>query len=161
VSVIPVPFHVGIVVADVERAMAELGDLLGVTWCHPITGVASHHLHQGEVVPTMGTSTCAPQGAVYSRNGPPHLELIQQREGTVWAETGLHHLGVWVDDFHETSADFEAKGCPLEAVASVAEDGTWIAGPYHRTDEGLRIEIVDIGRSGPKLARYLDGLPYA
>ncbi len=34
----------------------------------------------------------------YSKQGPPYLELLEQMPGTIWAETGLHHLGVWADD---------------------------------------------------------------
>lgn len=159
-SAIVPPFHIGLVVADVERSMQELTDLLGLEWCGPLTGVAEHHLYDGAVVPTMGTSDHEPQGAVYSKQGPPYLELIQQRPGTVWETTGLHHIGVWVDDAHAESERLAAAGCPLEAVASVEADGTWIAGCYHKTSDDLRIEIVDISRSGPKLARYLNGLPY-
>ena len=146
------PYHVAVVVADLDRAMGELGELLGVTWHDPFGGEGYQLLH--------GVQVEATSRVTYSREGPPYLELLQQCSGTVWAETGLHHIGIWVDDFKAESARFAEKGAPLEAVG-VTADGAWTAGCYHRTGDGIRIELVDIGRSGPKLARYLSGGSYA
>ena len=146
------PYHVAVVVADLDRAMNELGELLGLTWHEPFGGAGYQLLH-GEIVDSNVRVT-------YSRQGPPYLELLQQCPGTVWAETGLHHIGIWVDDAHAESKRFAAAGADLEAVG-VTSDGTWVGGCYHRTSDGLRVELVDIATSGPKLARYLSGGSYA
>lgn len=159
-SLIKPYYHVGIVVADVEESKRHLSELLGVSWADPMTGIAEHQLLEGRIVPHVGTGDRPAQGTVYSIDGPPYLELIQQRPGTVWEETGLHHLGVWTDDVAGESDRLASMRCPLEAVAAVEADGTWIAGCYHKTADNIRIEIVDIGVSGPKLARYLSGGEY-
>ena len=144
-------YHVGIVVSDLPRAMEELGELLGLTWL-PAFGQPTYQLLHSEQIPVEPLVT-------YSRQGPPYVELIQQRPGTVWDATGLHHLGVWTDSMRQESDRFTQAGVPLDSVGTDAE-GNWTSACYHRTAEGLRVELIDIGHSGPRLARYLSGGSY-
>lgn len=146
------PYHVGIVVADLDAATLQLTEAFGVDWLTPCEGRGCQLL-RGELVPVDSRF-------VYSAAGPPYLELLEQRPGTVWADLGLHHIGLWVDDMRAESDRLAALDIPLEAVGTTA-DGTWTAGCYHRTADGLRLELVDIAKSGPRLIHYRNGGPYA
>jgi hypothetical protein len=95
----------------------------------------------------------------YSLQGPPYIELIERREGTMFGRLGLHHIGVWSDDPASESARLDALGWPRESVA-IRPDGTWSGALFHLGTGNLRIEVVDIGASGPKLACYLAGGDY-
>ncbi len=145
-------YHVGIVVADVERAAAELTELLGLRWAQVLRGQARWETPDGSIE----YESCF----TYSLEGPPYLELLEQRPGTVLSQLGLHHLGIWTDDWRAESARFSASGCPRETVALTPE-GDRFGGCYHTTSDGLRLELVNIPTSGPKLLRYLAGGTYA
>jgi hypothetical protein len=96
---------------------------------------------------------------VYALEGPPYLELIEQRTGSVFAEVGLHHIGVWCDDPAHESARLEAEGVARETVILTPE-GNWSGGLFHLTQTQLRVEVVAIAKSGPRLCRYLEGGDY-
>jgi hypothetical protein len=151
VALVPPPYHFGVVVADLAAAQRELGEALHLSWAEP--------QHKALTVETPEGPTPIDVSYVYSLEGPPYLELLEQRPGTVFDRVGLHHIGVWCDDFHAESARLESIGVPRETV-SLRPDGTWSAGLFHTASCGLRIEVVDIGRSGPTLARYLSGGEY-
>ena len=142
-------YHVAVVVEDLAAAMDELGELLGLDWGEPFTG--SPHLLTGA-----GDVVDAAPRLVFSRQGPPYLELIERRPGTVWSEPGLHHLGFWVDDVAAESGRFTSAGCPMEASGAEA-DGTRTSFCYHLAGNDLRLELVDIGKAGPRIARHLAG----
>lgn len=142
------PYHVGVVVADLESATQQLTELLGLSWL-PMQK-ASLRIDHGAAI------TEAEIHYVYSREGTPHFELIRICPGTPLATPGLHHLGFWTDDTIRSSQLCEAAGLPRESVC-VDEHGAWVAGLYHLTGDGLRIELNDIGRSGPKFVRHLSG----
>jgi hypothetical protein len=78
----------------------------------------------------------------------------------VFDTVGLHHIGVWTDDPVGESARLEGLGWPRETVALTPE-GDWAGGLYHVGMRCLRLEVVDIARSGPRLAHYLGGGDYA
>ncbi|MBV9995386.1 MAG: VOC family protein [Caulobacteraceae bacterium] len=136
-SIMPA-YHVSIVVEDVPAAMEDLTRLLGLTWA-----------------PLQGDALFA-----YSLQGPPYIELIKRRDGGLFDKLGLHHLGIWVDDMRGESARLESLGSTLEFVAKDA-DGAWLPGCFHQTRDHIRLELVQIGSSGPKLARMLNGGEYA
>jgi Glyoxalase/Bleomycin resistance protein/Dioxygenase superfamily len=101
-------FHVGVIVQDLERGMAEWGDSLGVRWREPFSRVAQ--VHRG------GTVADVPVSAVYSVEGPVHIELIPIAPGTVWDVLGVHHVGYWSDDLEVDIQRQVAKGASVEAV---------------------------------------------
>ena len=145
-------YHIALVVEDLERATEELSAALGLTWAR---------FQSREVVrDTPDGLTPVEFSFVYSLEGPPHLELIEQRPADpLLATTGLHHIGVWCDaDRQAESARLDGLGFARESV-NVADDGGWVGGLYHQV-AGLRVELVDIGRSGPGLCRYLAGGDY-
>ncbi|MEV6557456.1 VOC family protein [Nocardia sp. NPDC051756] len=139
-------YHLGIVVADLEQAMAELGKI-GLDWHAPIR-------NNSDVFADGKTVNVTPWMS-YSKQGPPYLELLEQVPGTIWAETGLHHLGVWSDDVTAESRRLTADGIP-QLIAS-HDNNAGAAINYHQTSDGVRLELMDIGRVGPGLALYLSG----
>jgi hypothetical protein len=144
-------YHFGMVVDDVESTMDELGRVLGLTWGR----VQRKSLILETSAGPRPTDVCY----VYSLEGPPYLEMIERREATVFAETGLHHIGVWCDDPAEESVRLEGEGWPRESV-NLTPEGEWAGALYHLGTCGLRVEMVDIARSGPRLCRYLAGGDY-
>ena len=108
------PYHVTMIVDDVEATMADLTRLFGLRWA---------------ALQFDGLFT-------YSLQGPPYIELLKRRDGTIFDTTGLHHVGR--DD-----------------------DGNVLPGCFFRTRDGMRVELVQIGTSGPRLLRMLAGGDYA
>jgi hypothetical protein len=151
VPLITPAYHVGLVVEHIEDAQEELERVLGVSW-----GRVQRKTLRLE---TLGGPKDVDVAYVYTLEGPPYLEVIEQRVGTVFEPLGLHHLGLWTDDSAGESARFEHEGCPRESVI-LKPDGSWSGGLFHGTRSGLRLELVDIDRSGPRLARYLAGGDY-
>ena len=70
------PFHVGIVVADVEEAMAQISEAAGLAW-HSVQSVDLNLLVEGEVVPAAVRFT-------YSVDGPLQIELASGPPGSFW-----------------------------------------------------------------------------
>ncbi|XVQ07636.1 VOC family protein [Spirillospora sp. CA-255316] len=130
-------FHTGIVVDDLASAQEELSDLLGVTW----------HVGGAEVrLITDGGARTVRTAYALSREGPHHVELCQSIDGTLWTATApghAHHLGYWVDDVASASMAMERRGSPRIARIAVA-DGAPPLCAYHRTKNGLYVEIVDL-----------------
>ncbi|GAA1510890.1 VOC family protein [Nocardioides humi] len=123
-------FHVGIVVEDLQAGMAAYGDPLGLDWreCfYPTPDVLTPEgFHTMEV------------GAVYSRSGPVHYELLQQHPGGLWADLGLHHLGYFTDDLPGEIERLCAAGATREGV--MHRDGSPV-GAYLLLDR-TRIELI-------------------
>jgi hypothetical protein len=151
-TVVSPAFHVGLVVADLERGMDEIGEVLGLRWAK----VQRKELRMEHA----GGPRSVDVAYAYSLDGPPYLEVIEQREGTVFGTLGLHHLGLWTGDPHGESQRFDALGCPRETVI-IGPDGNWAGGLFHTVADSLRVELVDIARSGPRLVHYLGGGDYA
>jgi Glyoxalase/Bleomycin resistance protein/Dioxygenase superfamily len=85
-------FHVGIVVDDLDRALAELTGLFGYDWGGEVDVTQPVHVPTGEITVRFRFR--------YSRT-TPRVEVIQSQPGTLWtAEAGsrIHHLGYWSDD---------------------------------------------------------------
>ena len=119
--------HVGIVVPDLEAAMAEMSRLLGLQWTAPQTRPDGEHV----LLVAFSTSV-------------PRIELIQGNPGGVWSTEGgprIDHIAFWIKDFEATSAAAEAIGVAREAGGTASWGGRWayVRGP----DTGTRIELCD------------------
>jgi Glyoxalase/Bleomycin resistance protein/Dioxygenase superfamily len=127
-------FHIGVVVEDLEGALAELAGLFGYEWCDEVRVDQPVHLPAGD--------TTVEFQFRYSRS-TPRLEVIQQQPGTLWmpaAGSGIHHLGYWSDDVAADGAALERAGYALEAAGAGPEGSrSWA---YHRSPTGPRIELV-------------------
>lgn len=113
-------FHTGIRVPDLDRAMDELGDQLGVTWAE-----ARDLSAQAVWTPQDGLREVGLR-FVYSCEGPQHVELLQGEPGTVWHgadDPGVHHVGIWVDDIEAETERCLSAGWQVAAAAAAPEDG--------------------------------------
>ena len=127
-------FHTGVVVHNLDRALADLSALFGYEWCEEI------HVEQPVQTPT-GDTTVEFRFR-YSRS-TPRLEVIEQRPATLWVPvpgSGIHHLGYWSDDVGADSAAMEKAGYAFEAAGLGPEGGR--AWSYYRSPDGPRIELV-------------------
>ena len=145
-------YHIGIVVEDLDAAMAELTAATGVTWAEP----------QRDVTVTFAT----PEGPrtwpvtfVFSKEAP-YLELLERMDDSLWPEAGFHHLGVWTGNVAAESTALEGNACTWQA-AMTDESGVRAGGCYHLMPaSSSRIELVSTERSRPRLERYLAGGEY-
>lgn len=141
--------HTALSVPDLEEGMESYSAALGFEWCRPQSAAMRIRTTQGDVVTNIRYT--------YSVEGPPHLELIEGEPGTVWAPApGIHHVGVWTDSLAEDAAALAAEGLAVE-VAGLARSGKSPVGfTYHRSHDGLRIELVDEA-ARPAFERWFAG----
>jgi len=140
-------YHVGVLVEDLDAAMARFGEVLGLTFEEPRTLSLDDH---AEVI-SKGERIGGELRVVYSVEGPPFLELIQAHDHGVWGRhhgEGLHHIGSWQEGLREKLEEMAAAGIATEATISIGED--LIAAyleptPVHQT----RIELVGRRDSRP------------
>lgn len=129
-------YHTGIVVPDLDAAMARLSALAGYRWINPMSYTLPFRTPSGvcELTSTI----------VYSMQSP-HLELVQEVPGTVWTAApgnAVHHLGYFSDNLTGSARALEASGFTLEMTADVP--GAELAMfAYYVDPAGTRIEIVD------------------
>jgi hypothetical protein len=120
-------FHIGFLVADLDRAMDRFASILGVTFRPPAT--------MDLTVSTMHRP--APHGyqsrITYSVEGPPYFELVEadgsDYKGLHQGER-IHHIGLWVPDVaqqRQTNADAGLR------------DEVSIYYPRDHDDEDLRV----------------------
>lgn len=135
--------HMALVVADIEDAMRRYGAAFGLTWAQP---------WRGEMPVVAGDQETSPMVTfTFSKQGPPHLELIEQVPDTVWQPTrGLHHVGVWVDDVPAAAERMAADGFVTEVMGVSGEFA------YLLAEDGFRLELVD-RKAEPEFARWLAG----
>ncbi len=129
-------YHAGIVVPDLDAAMARLSALAGYRWINPMSYTLPFRTASGvrELTSTI----------VYSLQSP-HVELVQEVPGSPWKAgrgNAVHHLGYFSDNLAESARALEANGFTLEMTADVP--GSDLALFAYYTDAfGTRIEIVD------------------
>lgn len=119
--------HVGLVVPDLEAAMAEMTRLLGLQWTAP------QERPDGERTLRVAFSTTEPR-----------IELIQGNPGGTWSvDEGprLDHMAFWIEDFEATAAAASNMALDREAGGTASWGGRWA---YVRSrDTGARIELCD------------------
>ncbi len=121
-------YHVGLVVPDLEAAVAE-HRRLGVAFADPIEGRRMAEGPDGPI--DMDVHACYAQP-------PVALEIVQEMPGTLWqpGERGrLHHLALRTDDFEAESAALEASGWPRVAWSDLG----WV---YHQSPFGYYVELI-------------------
>ncbi len=148
-------YHHGVRVADLDVAMNELGDSLGLTWCEP------QQRDQPVWLPDGGATTI-PLRFTYSAAGPQHLELLQGPPGSIWdgrEQPGMHHIGVWSDDVAGETAALIAHGWTLR-LAQLSPDDGFGAFTYVQPPSGLLVELVTSAVQ-PMFERWFAGGPLA
>jgi catechol 2,3-dioxygenase-like lactoylglutathione lyase family enzyme len=129
-------YHTGIVVPDLDAAMARFSALGGYRWINPITYTLPFRT-------TAGTRELS-STFVYSLEAP-HLELIQEVPGSPWVAApgnSIHHIAYFADNLAETAQRLEANGFTFEATADVSPPDLALFA-YYVDPFGTRIEIVD------------------
>lgn len=129
-------YHTGIVVNDLESAIATLTAVGGYDWTTPLSFSLPVQTEAGEMVVDFQFA--------YTLQAP-HLELVQAIPGTIWTTApgnAAHHLGFFVDDLPKKSRELEEAGFTREACASTDGQAP-VAFAYHKDRFGIRIEIVD------------------
>lgn len=134
------PSHLGLVVADLDAAMAGLG----ASWV-AMEPVAVPVAWPGR------EARAARLRIAWASLGRLHCELIEAVDVDPWMRTGrLHHVGWWVPDVEGASKRLAELGLPLEACDE-SPSGRPIHFAYHRAREG-RVEV-SAGRRGEQLRR--------
>lgn len=130
-------YHVCFTVPDLEAAMRELVDLVGVRFGEPV---------HGQLGPW-------PYSLVFT-DQPPHIDLISSIEGSPW-ETGaarFHHLGWWTSCLADTIDSWASTG------ASMRFDGREHGRRFAYLDaphSGVRLEAVDAAQRDGFLSRWV------
>jgi catechol 2,3-dioxygenase-like lactoylglutathione lyase family enzyme len=129
-------YHTGIIVPDLDAAMARLSALAGYRWITPLSYTLPFRTATGS---RELTSTI-----VYSVQSP-HVELLQEVPGSPWTAApgnSVHHLGYFTDNLADTAQALEHNGFTFEMTADVpGQDLALFA--YYVDPFGTRIEIVD------------------
>lgn len=129
-------YHTGIVVPDLDAAMARLSALAGYRWIKPLSYTLPFRTTAGirELTSTI----------VYSVQSP-YIELLQEVPGTPWTAApgnAVHHLGYFTDDLAGTAQELERNGCTFEMTGAVTGSEPAMFA-YYLDPAGVRIEIVD------------------
>lgn len=131
-------YHTGIRVADLDKAMAELGDTLSLVWA------------EVREVPQMPYWTpddgmvSSPLRFVYSCQPPQHVELVEGGPGSIWdgrEVPGVHHVGVWCDNVAAETEAAIADGWTCMAAGASPDNGygRW---SYVQPPTGMLVEFV-------------------
>lgn len=129
-------YHTGIIVPDLDAAMARLSALAGYRWITPVSYTLPFR--------TMAGTRELTSTFVYSLQAP-HVELIQEVPGTPWEAApgnAVHHLGYFADNLAETARALEANGFTFEATGATSAPELALFA-YYVDAAGTRIEIVD------------------
>jgi catechol 2,3-dioxygenase-like lactoylglutathione lyase family enzyme len=128
-------YHVGLTVPDLHAAMERYSEAFGFGWA---TVKESTH-----AVVVDGEARQAQIAVTYSRQGPPYLELIEERQGAIWGADGLAltHVGFWAEDVGAAMRVLDASGVSVRVHADPI-DGRPVRYSYHQFGGGLWIELV-------------------
>ena len=144
-------FHVGVVVDDLEAALAELRAVR--------LPVVRHDLGAHRV--TLPDGDHALEFTFAYSVTVPRLEMIRTMPGTLWepaADSGIHHLGYWSDDVAADSAELVRRGSrprPPAAGPTASPTGASIAAPRDRASSwsarSVKEGLEGYWASGPRL----------
>lgn len=121
-------YHVCFAVPDLEAAMRELTELVGVRFGEPV------HDQLGSW----------PYSLVFTDRAP-HIELISSVQGSPWTTdvARFHHLGWWTSCLAETINTWEAKGAEMHFDSrEYGRKFAYVDAP----SSGVRLEAVDAGQ---------------
>jgi Glyoxalase/Bleomycin resistance protein/Dioxygenase superfamily len=102
-------YHAGVVVEDIHAAIAA----------YSATGVTLAEIRDITLEVVLdGERRTEHMLATYSKQGPVHVELIQEVEGDIWGAgfLNMNHLGYWVEDVQNAAEELEKAGFALRMV---------------------------------------------
>ena len=128
-------YHIGLIVPDLGAAMGQYTATFGFSW-------APTHESRPEVI-VDGERRQAEIAVTYSVQGPPYLELVQERRGSIWGADGLAltHVGFWAEDLSAGRRALDESGL-VARVRDDDRDGRPARFSYHPFAGGLWIELV-------------------
>lgn len=140
-------YHIGLTVPDVSAAMEQYSATFGFTW-------ARIHERTFEVIAD-GERRRAEIAVTYSVQGPPYLELVEERRGSIWGADGfaLTHVGFWAEDLGAAQRALAESGL-VARVHDAGPDGRAARFSYHPFGGGLWIELVHTSFK-PQLAGWI------
>jgi hypothetical protein len=139
-------FHVGVVAADIDQAMAEMSASLGFAWRGGRARSMELWLY--------GEPRTVEMRIAHSVQGPPHVELIQAVPDTPWVATpaqGTHHLCYWSDEPAAVCARLEGDPAIRRILGKPGSPSG-----YFQTSSGLIVEIIGPELHG-SLSRWIAG----
>lgn len=146
-------FHTGYIVDDLGKAMDELGHALGLDWS-PVKEF-DPIVHW---IPGKGRQEIAMK-AVYSKQGPVHLELCQGPAGSFYDTRTVpdgRHVGVWVDDLVAETQRLVAAGWKILAANGTPEEGYGVLTYMTPADSSIVVELVD-AQLRPMIEEWVNG----
>ena len=148
-------FHIGIRVPNLYQAMEEMGESLNLTWAEVVDSPG-----QRIWTPEHGQQE-VPLKFVYSCEGPQHLELLEGAKGSFWdgsVDSGVHHVGVWVDDVKGETERLLSLGWDLLGSARSPEEG-YASMAYLAPPSGTIVELVTSANKS-RFERWYAGGPF-
>lgn len=137
-------FHVGMVVPDLDKAVAHYSDVLGISFTEPAV-FEIPRLEDPDPHPFKLT-------AVFSRTEPPYYELIQaDGDGIVSAAHAgkILYYGCWEPDMAGRLERLQAQGVGIDALFRMDADATPFAIITGPDLLGARIEYVGVEDLAP------------
>lgn len=134
-------FHTGIIVENLEAAMAELGEALGLQWTEVKEFDPIVHW-----IPGKGRKEIAMK-AVYSKQGPIHLEVCEGPADSFYDTTNQpdgRHIGIWVDNLVDETERLVSLGWKILAANGTPEEGYGVLTYMTPPDNSFVVELVDI-----------------
>ena len=128
-------YHIGLTVPDLGAAMEQYTATFGFSWAT---------IHESTLDVIVDSERRQAQIAVtYSIQGPPYLELVQERHGSIWGADGfaLTHVGFWVEDLSAGRRALDQTGLAAR-VHDAGRGGQPARFSYHPFAGGLWIELV-------------------
>ena len=132
------PFHVGVVVSNLEEAMELYSAGAGLTW-HSVQSMPVSLLVEGKVTEMSVRFT-------YSVEGPVQVELVQGPIGSFWEAGiygGMYHTGHWTEDLLGDLDELTAAGWTVRFTGA-DPDGDPMGFAYVMGADGQQIELVDV-----------------
>jgi catechol 2,3-dioxygenase-like lactoylglutathione lyase family enzyme len=144
--------HIGVIVEDLEAAIARHGRALGLTFMEPLT-VHVDRLVDGGQERELDLTIC------FSHQGPPHWELLQAVGDGIYGPQhvgGLHHVAVLDPDPAARRDELVARGF-RETAAQYRSDGSLIVAYVDPAQlDGVRIELLDAAQN-VEILRWIAG----
>jgi Glyoxalase/Bleomycin resistance protein/Dioxygenase superfamily len=135
------PFEVGYTVTDLDAAMAQFTQALGIQWGPMQNATLNVRLENNQV-------KLIRLDAVVSLQGPPYLELVRGVHGSgdnPWKATPTFspvHLGYAVTNLAASSDALVAAGFPRIATLDVPGQSAALFA-YHRGPGNITVEVLD------------------
>ncbi len=132
-------YHIGIVALDYQEAAEHYSKVLDVKFTEPaetVLYIKNPETQQAETVKV---------AAMYSRNRPPYVELLQANGNGIFSEKNagkILYFGIWESDMDERIEELKRQGIGIEALMR-SEPGKRVSAIITAPDEmGVRIEYV-------------------